>query len=355
MRKRLPALTALMLLVAACGDGAGSSATASGATSSTDDLESGQGRALEAGRALIGKAAPAAVLRTIDGESIDLAGAYGQKPVYLKFWATWCIPCREQMPGFEADFQKFGDRIVTVAVNTGFNDSVEAVREYRQRHGLSMPIAIDDGSLGQALNLRVTPQHVVIGRSGRVLYVGHEEDARLHKALEQAVAESPATAPEASYVRGDGFRLGDVVRRLDPALEETAGFAVSGPANDGKTRVLLFFSPWCESYLKKSRPEQASACARVRNHVNQLAKPGGPRLVGISSGLWSSANDLADYRASKALQIPLHLDADGQLFRSFGVQEVPTLIVIDSNGRVARRIGPNDKDLNVAIRAARAG
>jgi len=98
---------AIPLLLSACGP----KANDSGATAVAEpaDPESGQGRALEAGRALIGTDAPAAVLRTVDGATIDLAKAYGRTPVYLKFWATWCVPCRQQMPGFEAEFEKYRD------------------------------------------------------------------------------------------------------------------------------------------------------------------------------------------------------------------------------------------------------
>lgn len=346
MRGCLVALTTFALLASACGSNSKPDAT--------EDLQSGQGRALEAGRALIGTAAPAALLTTIDGETIDLGASYGRKPVYLKFWATWCVPCREQMPGFESDYQKYRDKILTVAVNTGFNDDGQAVSKYREIHRLSMPIAIDDGTLGEALNLRVTPQHVVIGRSGHILFVGHEENDELHKALDAALAEPPATAVAGTAITGQSYQIGDVVKNLDPALAAAAGFPIAGPARDGKPRVLMFFSPWCESYLKDSRPDQAKACRRVREVVNRLATQDGPQLVGISSGLWTSKKDLDDYRATNALRIPLHLDADGQLFRSFGVQDVPTLIVIDADGRFARRIGPNDKDLNVAVRSASA-
>jgi thiol-disulfide isomerase/thioredoxin len=351
------AVAALMLLAAACGeDGGGDvSAGAPPPAPAEADAESGQGRAVEAGRALIGKTAPAALLKTIDGETIDLGASNGRKPVYLKFWATWCVPCRQQMPGFEADYRKYRDRILTVAVNTGFNDDEGAIREYRQRHGISMPIALDDGSLGAALNLRVTPQHVVIGRSGRILFVGHEANAELHEALEQALAEPPAAGSAAKSIAGRTYRVGDLVENLDPALTAAAGFPATGPSKSGRPRLLMFFSPWCESYLKDSRPEQAKTCGRVREELNRLASSGGYDLVGISSGLWSSRKDLDDYRATKALRIPLHLDSDGQLFRSFGVQDVPTLIVIDAEGRVARRVGPNDKGLNVAAGAARAG
>ena len=154
----------------------------------------GQARAEAAGSALLGQAAPAASLRMLDGQPLDLGTLYGKKPVYLKFWATWCVPCRQQMPGFEKDFEEMGDKIAVVAVDVGFSETEARIRTYRQDHGLKMPIAIDDGSLATALNLRVTPTHVVIGRDGRILYVGHLADDKLHQALAQAVAESGGPA-----------------------------------------------------------------------------------------------------------------------------------------------------------------
>jgi thiol-disulfide isomerase/thioredoxin len=62
------------------------------------------------------------MLRTIDGEVIDLGGLYGKKAVYLKFWATWCVPCREQMPHFERVYQTAGRDLAVVAVDIGLND-----------------------------------------------------------------------------------------------------------------------------------------------------------------------------------------------------------------------------------------
>ena len=50
---------------------------------------------------LVGRPGPALTLRLVDGGTIDLASSYGRKPVYLKLWATYCLPCRAQMPGFD--------------------------------------------------------------------------------------------------------------------------------------------------------------------------------------------------------------------------------------------------------------
>ena len=61
---------------------------------------SGQQLAETAGRSLVGQPAPRLVLTTIDGAKIDLGELYGRKAAYLKFWATWCVPCREQDAAF---------------------------------------------------------------------------------------------------------------------------------------------------------------------------------------------------------------------------------------------------------------
>lgn len=92
--------------------------------------ETGQQRAEAAGRGLVGSPAPRLVLKTIDGKVIDLAGLYGRKAVYLKFWATWCVPCREQMPHLERAFERAGPDLAVVAIDVGFDDSVDAVRRY---------------------------------------------------------------------------------------------------------------------------------------------------------------------------------------------------------------------------------
>ena len=129
----------------------------------------GQQRANEVGRSLVGTPAPQLVLETIDGDTIDLGQLYGKKGLYLKFWATWCVPCREQMPHLEKTFEDAGDDLAVIAVDAGFIDTIADVRAVRDEFGLTMPIAIDDGRLADALNLRVTPQHGDRARRSRAV------------------------------------------------------------------------------------------------------------------------------------------------------------------------------------------
>ncbi len=231
---------------------------------------SGEQRAQAAGRALIGTRAPRLVLKTIDGETIDLGRLYGRQAVYLKFWATWCVPCRQQMPHFEHTYETAGPDLAVIAINAGFNDSVEEVRAYRRELGITMPIAIDDGQAAGAFHLRVTPQHIVIGRDGRILYVGHLADAQLDAAL-AAARSAPAAdgandgAPARTAAAARRYRIGDLLPELSPATLDGRRFAFYAPAARPSPAdrehlagrlVLVFLSPWCESYSRHDAPRR---------------------------------------------------------------------------------------------------
>lgn len=317
-----------------------------------DEPDPGELRAAAVAAHAIGAPGPAIALTTIDGDTIDLATLYGTRPVYLKFWATWCIPCREQMPGFERIYETLGDRIAVIAVDAGLDDDAGAVRAFRERHGLRMPIVVDDGRLAAALDLQVTPQHVLIGRDARIAYVGHLDGEPLDRAIQAVLARPAATGPiagQAVAIRA-ALRPGDLVQGLTATTIDGAAVPL-GTSSSGRPRGLVLFSSWCESYLKDSRPETSQSCRRVRAAVDALAASGEVDWLAIAHGLWTSREDVARYRATTGTRIPLALDADGALFRAFGVHRMPTVVLLDPDGRVARVLGPDDRDLAGAVRA----
>lgn len=312
--------------------------------------DAGTRLAHRAGRGLVGTPAPALVLRTLDGARIDLGALYGRKAVYLKFWATWCTICRAQMPHLKRTFAEAGPDLAVIAVDIGFEDTPQAVRAYRERVGLRMPIVFDDGRLAQAFHLRVTPQSVVIGRDGRVLYVGHEADARLDAAVREARRKPAAVAHAAVSALPPlrALRVGERVPAL--AAETLDGVRTTLPsAADPRPLALVFLSPWCETYLADSRPELVRACRAARERVQ--ARSGDPRVrwLGIASGLWADRARLQRYRREHAIRMPLALDADGALFRRFGVMQVPTVLLVDGRGRLAARIEGDAGGLDAAL------
>lgn len=325
----------------------------------------GQERAEAAGRGLVGSPAPALVVRTIEGKSIDLGALYGKQAVYLKFWATWCGPCRAQMPHFEHAYETAGDGIAVIGVDTGFNDSLADVRAAIGELGLEMPTVIDDGRLAAAFNLRVTPQHVVIGRDGRIAYVGHLADEKLDAALRAAQSTAGradsgagAGAPGVIVRYGLGDRLPDFVA---PTLD---GSRVRlRDASDGRPTVLVFMSPWCETYYATPRPSLslpgrpalATSCREVREQVTSLAHRGaGVRWLGVASGLWSTPEELREYETQHAQGIPLTMDESGEWFRAFDVTRVPTILIADASGKIVRRVEGFDEGLESEIARVRS-
>jgi peroxiredoxin len=309
----------------------------------------GQERAQDAGRDLIGRRAPDLSLKTIDGQTINLADDYGRRPVYIKFWATWCVPCREQMPHFEHTFETRSGEVEVIAVSTGFNETADDVRAYRRALGLKMPIVVDDGRFARAFNLRVTPQHVVIGRDGRVLYVGHLADDSLEHALQAALDEPASSGAAAGHVVARAAERDSVTDSI--ATLDGTPFALRDPATSRRT-VLMFISPWCESYLAQSRPARSQACRSAREQSERLVAGADARWIAVASGLWANRDDLLEYRTEQHVTVPLSLDEDGALFRRYHVAQVPTFVILDGRGKVVARIDEVPSDLGARLASA---
>ncbi|WP_284319687.1 TlpA family protein disulfide reductase [Dyella acidisoli] len=313
--------------------------------------ETGEQHAQAAAHGLIGTPAPRLVLKTIDGQTIDLASYYGKKAVYLKFWATWCVPCREQMPHLKHVYEQAGSDMAVIAVDVGFDDTVEDVRRYRSEMGLKMPIVFDDGSVGEAFHLRVTPQHVVIGRDGRILYIGHEANAKLDAALLAARKSASPNTVAAAAVNDSEVADKQLPNLAVPTL---SGITFQLDAANNHPTVLVFMSPWCETYLAQSRPAVAASCRAVREQVTALSRDDHVRWLGVASGLWAGKDDLRAYQQEHHLTMPLALDDSGALFRRFRVMHVPTLLVFDAQGKLVQRIEGVDAQLGDELKALSA-
>ena len=109
------------------------------------------------------------VLKTLDGAVHDLA-QYRGKVVLVNFWATWCEPCREEMPSLERLKEKFaGQPFEVLAVNV---DEPEArVRVFLEKTPLQLTVILDPGkAVTKRWNARILPASYLIGRDGRVRY-----------------------------------------------------------------------------------------------------------------------------------------------------------------------------------------
>lgn len=96
-----------------------------------------------------GFSAPDFTLDLLGGGTVALSDLRG-KPVVLNVWATWCPPCREEMPAIEKVYRSYKELgLVVIGLNLTSQDSEQAVSDFVQELGLTFPIALDrDGSVG---------------------------------------------------------------------------------------------------------------------------------------------------------------------------------------------------------------
>ena len=113
-------------------------------------------------------AAPEFSLTLLDGTRVTGAELWGERPVVLYFFASWCGPCAEQQPDLTALAEEHGDTVVFLGV--AGQDEPEAVGEYLDEHAVPYPAAIDpDLGVWRAYGVREPPHVVVIARGGRVI------------------------------------------------------------------------------------------------------------------------------------------------------------------------------------------
>jgi peroxiredoxin len=115
----------------------------------------------------VGEPAPDFSTTTPGGEPIALSD-YRGSVVALNFWATWCVPCRAEMPALQHATETFAPgELVVVGVNAG--ESPQQVRAFLDEQGLTFPIALDpDGAIADLYGVRVFPTTIWIDAGGSV-------------------------------------------------------------------------------------------------------------------------------------------------------------------------------------------
>lgn len=113
--------------------------------------------------------APSVSLADLSGKTVDLSDFRG-KPVIVNLWATWCQPCRREMPSLARLQSRFGDRIAILAVSEDRGGS-KVVEPFLAKLGLTSIKAYLDGknAVGHAFDVHGLPTSLLIDRDGKVL------------------------------------------------------------------------------------------------------------------------------------------------------------------------------------------
>lgn len=121
----------------------------------------------------VGMKAPNFMLETMDGEVVSLADFRGKK-VLLNFWATWCPPCRDEVPDMVDFYDAYGDDVEIVAVNTTYSETNPAgIQPFLDEFGVDFTVVKDEDGLvsDSVFAVHVLPTSYIINRDGIIMNI----------------------------------------------------------------------------------------------------------------------------------------------------------------------------------------
>ncbi|HXF86162.1 MAG TPA: TlpA disulfide reductase family protein [Anaerolineales bacterium] len=135
--------------------------------------------------------APDFELNTLDGNTLRLSNLRGQA-VLINFWATWCLPCRAEMPTLEKIYQEYkGQGLVVLAVNMTYQDAHSNIAAFVEEYDLTYPILLDENNVvGFVYQVRSLPASFFIDREGiirDVIIGGPMAEALLRTRVEEVL------------------------------------------------------------------------------------------------------------------------------------------------------------------------
>jgi peroxiredoxin len=134
--------------------------------------------------------APELELTTLDGAPVSLADLRGSV-VLINLWATWCPPCREEMPTLNAFYEQYKDQgFFLIAINQ--EEPLDVVEPFVEEFGLTFPVWLDEDYLAEdAFKTVHLPSSYVIDRDGRVrlMWIGAISRENLEKSVPDIILE----------------------------------------------------------------------------------------------------------------------------------------------------------------------
>lgn len=132
-------------------------------------------------------AAPDFTVTDGGGNRVSTADLSG-KPVILNFWATWCPPCRSELPAFDKLYRQYGNEVsfMMIDLTDGYRETVEGVKKFISENGYTFPVYYDtEGSVAEAYNVSSIPFTVAVGRNGNIVgtHLGAMSEAALEKLI----------------------------------------------------------------------------------------------------------------------------------------------------------------------------
>lgn len=125
-----------------------------------------------------------------NGNEVKLSDFLG-KPVMINFWATWCGPCRAELPYFDSAYQKYGDEIEFVMINLtdGYDDTKESVKNFVEESGYTFPYYYDtNNEAGNVYGIYSIPTTICVDKEGYLIgvHIGSMSEEEVYGIIDEA-------------------------------------------------------------------------------------------------------------------------------------------------------------------------
>lgn len=262
----------------------------------------------------------------VDGKATKLGDIKKNKPLYIKFWASWCASCLKEMPKLSEDFKQHGDKIQFLTVNVGIEDTQEDIKRIYREYGLEMPAAIDsDGTLGQTLGFVGTPYHLLFDRDWKLIHKGHSADDQLSLAL--------------SVLAGNPIQKAELEQKhlVEASVLQSPKFTLP---EDG---VVFYTIAWCDWYMLDTNKPLAERCKKVSHNIARLKKERPElKMKVLASPMWMSDEEIKNYKQRFALNVPVFVDTGDVISHRYGLRNVGMALVFKAGNLKEKIVGVDD-------------
>ena len=175
-------------------------------------------------------------LDDVSGQRVKLSDLRGH-PVVVNFWATWCPPCRQELPALQSAYQRFRDKGV-ILVGVDLKENAETIQNFTTQFGLTYPLLLDrDGAVSERYQVRGIPTTVIVDADGvvRARHVGPLTEDKFAEYVTPLLAPSSPTDPK-GFLNPSGLRTAP-----DFSLPRENGETVRLSDYRGKSSAVLVF------------------------------------------------------------------------------------------------------------------
>lgn len=289
----------------------------------------------------------------LDGREVDLAQLRG-KVVLIDFWATWCGPCKEEIPNVLANYRKYHDQgFEVVGVSLDLAKDRQKLVDYIRDHELPWPQHFDGqgfkNRFAAQFSINAIPTMFLLNQDGKVVSTD-ARGAKLEPAIRKLLKLDEAAAPSAAGMLGVGAMAPDFMAR------DLAGREVRLSDLRGQVVILDFWATWCAPCIASMPHTQAVAAKYANQGVTVLAVCTGDKRTRFEDWVRLKGRD---YPALRFVCDPHEQGTPEEKQRAslalYKVPFIPTQFIINRDGRIVGTIGgfrPGDPSLEQALAAA---